>query len=147
MARDPVSRHWAHAKKFFAKQQLRNPDMAVLQIPRQRLLRFFEQQRQFGEYSKIVESWTALFRPEQLLIISQEKTLDSPKTAYDAVLEHIGVSSDYDPSLITFLSRQTNRGPKVDMPEDVARHLTEMYASERQWLREFFGDRPFTYAA
>lgn len=147
MARDPVSRHWAHAKKFFAKRRLRNPEMAVLDIPRSTLRSFFEHQRPVGEYSKIIENWTTLFSPEQLLILSQEKTLAFPKRTYDAVLEHVGVSTDYDPNLITSLLRQTNQGPKVEMPNDVAEHLTEMYAGERQWLREFFGDRQFAYAA
>ena len=147
MARDPVARHWAHAKRFFAKRQLRNPEVAVLQVPRNTLLAFFEHQRPVGEFSKIIENWTALFPPEQLLILSQEKTLASPKTTYDAVLKHIGVSTDYDPRLITLMSRQTNQGPKVEMPQDIAEHLADMYASEQRWLREFFGNRQVAYAA
>jgi Sulfotransferase domain len=147
MARDPVARHWAHARKFFAKTQLRNPDMAVLQVPRNTLLAFFEHQRAVGEFSKIIENWSALFPPQQLLVLSQEKTLASPKTTYDAVLEHIGVPNDYDPRLITLMSRQTNQGPKVEMPQDIAEHLVKMYASEQRWLSEFFADRQFAYAA
>jgi hypothetical protein len=145
MTRDPISRHWAHAKKVFAKRRLRNPETAVLDAPRRRLWAFFEEQRPVGDFSNIIECWTAHFPSEQLLILAPYTTLASPREAYDAVLRHIGASTDYDPALITALSRQRNQGPKVEMPKDVAEHLTEMYAGERQWLREFFGNRQFAY--
>ena len=146
MTRDPVARHWAHAKKYFSKRKLRNPETAVLDLPRSTLLEFFANQRPVGEFSKIVANWTSVFPAEQLLVVSQEKTWAQPRETFDAVLKHIGVPADYDADEIQLLSKRKNQGPKVEMPEDVAQFLETDFASERQWLREFFGDRPFAYA-
>jgi hypothetical protein len=147
MARDPVARHWAHAKKYFAKRRLRDPDHAVLSISRKKLFDFFLEARPLGEFSRIIANWTSIYPSRQLLIVSQEATLASPRATLDAVLQHIGLSADYDPALFTLLSQQRNPGPRVDMPADVAEFLTEMFAAERIWLKDFFGDRSFAYAS
>jgi len=141
MTRDPVSRHWAHAKKFFAKRRLINPDQAVLSLPRRKLMDFFKEMRPLGEFSNIIANWTAVYPKDQLLVLSQEKTLASPERVIDAVLKHIGVTTDYDPESLKFLTRQRNRGPRIDMPDDIAEFLEEMFAGEREWLGAFFGDR------
>ena len=70
MTRDPVSRHWAHAKKFFAKRKLINADQAVLSMKRQKLLAFFEEMRPLGEFSKIIDSWTSVYPKDRLLVLS-----------------------------------------------------------------------------
>ena len=147
MARDPVSRHWAHAKKFFAKRRFRDQERAVLSIPRGRLWDFFEEMRPLGEFSKIIANWTAVYPGRQLLVLSQERTLAAPRATLDAVLQHLGLTTDYDPSIFTLLSQLTNPGPRVDMPEDVAENLQEMFTAERRWLQDFFGNRSFSYAA
>jgi hypothetical protein len=146
MARDPVSRHWAHAKKYFAKRRLRNSDQAVLDIPRAKLFDFFREIRPLGEFSKIIAKWTAIYPSQQLLVLSQEGTLVAPRATLDAVLRHLGLSVDYDPAAFTLLARQRNSGPVVEMPEDVAEFLVDMFADERQWLQKFFSDRSFSYA-
>ena len=147
MTRDPVTRHWANAKRFFEKRRLRNREAAVLALPRGKLFEFFTRTRPLGEFSKIIANWTTIFPPGQLLILSQERTLASPRVTFDAVLEHIGIATDYDPASLTFMSRQKNRGPKIDMPDDVAEFLEDMFASERQRLRDLFGDKSFVYVS
>jgi len=147
MTRDPVARHWAHAKKYFAKRRLRNPEMAVLDLSQHTLLDFFARQRPVGEFSKIVTNWTSVFPAQQLLVVSQEKTWERPRETFDAVLKHIGAPTDYDPEKIPLLSERKNQGPKVEMPEDVMRYLDELFAGERQWLRDFFGDKSVAYAS
>lgn len=146
MTRDPVSRHWAHAKNYFAKRRLKNPDGAVLSLPRRKLLAFFETMRPLGEFSTIVANWTSVYPNGELLVLSQEKTLTAPKLILDAVRAHIGLAADYDPGALDFMSEHRNQGPKVPMPDDVAAVLEDMFAGERQWLRDFFGDRPFVHA-
>ena len=141
MTRDPVSRHWAHAKKHFAKAPLHEPETAVLDVPRAKLLEFFAKQRPVGEFSQIIQNWTSVIPAEQLLILSQEKTLQSPKASYDAALRHIGAMTDYDSSSITLLSQQKNRGPKVEMPPDVRQFLEDMYGPERQRVEDIYRDR------
>lgn len=147
MARDPVSRHWSHCKKYFAKRRLRNPDEAVLSLPRPKLFDFFREMRPLGEFSKIIANWTSVYPSQQLLVVSQEGTLASPRVTLDAVLQHIGLSTDYDVAAFTLLSRQRNIGPRVDMPDDVAEFLADMFAEEQRWLQAFFGGRSFSYAS
>lgn len=146
MARDPIARHWAHAKRHFGKRQYRNPEAAVLDVPRRKLFAFFEETRPLSEFSRIIGNWTSVFSSSQLLVVSQEATLRSPRKSFDAVLEHIGASTDYDPAAITYLSRQSNRGPRVEMPPDVAAVLHDMFAAERKWLSELFGEQAFVHA-
>jgi hypothetical protein len=143
MTRDPVSRHWAHAKKFFAKRKLINPDQAVLSMRRRKLFNFFETMRPLGEFSKIMANWTSVYPKEQLLVLSQEKALTSPQAILDAVREHLGLAADFEPDSLAFMTRQRNRGPNVPMPADVAQFLEEMFARERKWLRDFYGDKLF----
>lgn len=147
MTRDPVSRHWSHAKKFFAKRKLINPDQAVLSMRRRKLLNFFETMRPLGEFSKIIANWTTVYPKEQLLVLSQEKALTSPQAILDAVREHLGLATDFEPDSLAFMTRQRNRGPNVPMPADVAEFLKEMFASEQQWPRDFYGDKPFVHLA
>jgi hypothetical protein len=93
----------------------------------------------------MIEKWTAVYPPRQLLIVSQEAALARPREAYDATLEHIGVSRDYDPAKIKLLRAETNLGPKLPMPEDVAKYLEAMFASERQRLRDLMGESASVY--
>jgi hypothetical protein len=147
MTRDPIVRHWAHAKRYFAKRKLSNPDMAVLDLPRNTLVEFFARQRPLGEFSQIVANWSSVFPDRQLLVVSQEKTWETPRAIFDAVLKHIGASTDYEPDRIPLLSMRINQGPKVEIPENVAEHLEDLLAGERQWLSEFFGDKGVVYAS
>ena len=141
MTRDPVARHWAHAKRHFGQRQFRNSETAVLDIPRRKLFAFFDEVRPLSEFSKIIANWTSVFPSPQLLVVSQEATLRSPRETFDAVIEFIGAPVDYDPGSITYLLRQRNRGPRVEMPPDVAIYLETMFAKERKWLRDLFGER------
>jgi hypothetical protein len=147
MTRDPVSRHWAHAKRYFEKRRFRDRQRAALVVPRKKLFDFFTRNQSLGEFSKIIANWTSNFPPEQLLIVSQERTLASPRETFDAVLGHIGIATDYDPSSLTFLSQQKNRGPKIEMPDDVAEFLEDMFAGERLRLRNLFDGKPFVYGS
>ena len=56
------------------------------------------------------------------------------------MLEHIGVSRDYDPAKIKLLTAETNLGPKVEMPEDIANYLEAMFGEERKRLKALLGD-------
>jgi len=143
MTRDPVSRHWAHAKKFFAKRKLFNSDQAVLTMKRRKLFTFLETMRPLGAFSNIIANWTSVFPKERLLVLSQEKALTSPQDILDAVREHLGLATNFDPGSLAFMTRRRNRGPNVPMPDDIAEFLEEMFAGERQWLRDFYGDRLF----
>jgi hypothetical protein len=145
MTRDPVNRHWSHAKRFFSKRRFNHPKGGVAEVPREQLLSFFDTTRPLGEFSSMIGRWTSVYLPRQLLIVSQEAALARPREAYDATLEHIGVSLDYDPAKIKLLKAETNLGPKVAMPEDIAVHLEAMFAGERERLHKILGDRTAVY--
>jgi Sulfotransferase domain len=145
MTRDPVARHWSQAKRYFSKRRFNKRKGGALGIPRQELFDYFERMRPLGEFSGMITSWTEIYPPRQLLIVSQEKALASPRAVYDAVLDHIGVSGDYDPAAITLLQAETNLGPKLPLPADIAKHLEAMFASERQRLRELMGESASVY--
>ena len=145
MTRDPVARHWSQAKRFFSKRRFNKREGGVLAIPRQELFDFFERTRPLGEFSTMIANWLEVYPPRQLLIVSQEQALARPRETYDAVLDHIGVSQDYDPAAITLLQAETNLGPKLQMPHDVAEYLETMFASERDRLRDVLGDSTSVY--
>jgi hypothetical protein len=140
MTRDPVNRHWSHAKRFFSKRRINPRQGGIAAVPREELLAFLGDTRPLGEFSAIVERWTSVFPSRQFLIVSQEGTLAHPRDAYDAVLEHIGVSRGYDPGKIKLLTAKTNLGPKVEMPEDIANYLEAMFGEERKRLKALLGD-------
>jgi hypothetical protein len=146
MTRDPVARHWSQAKRYFSKRRLSNQQGGVLTVPRSKLFDYFMTTRHLGEFSKMIANWTTVFPHRQLLIMSQERTLASPRAAFDAVLQHIGVSEGYDPGAIRFLTQQKNRGPKVEMPDDVAAFLEDMFVAERSRLRNLLANSAFAYA-
>ncbi len=146
MTRDPVVRHWSQAKRFFSKRRFNKLEGGVLAIPRQELFDFFERMRPLGEFSTMIANWIEVYPARQLLIVSQERALAHPRAAYDSVLEHIGVSRDYDPEAIGLLQAETNLGPKLKMPDDIAEYLEGMFAAERERLRELIGESPSVYA-
>jgi sulfotransferase family protein len=134
MTRDPVARHWAHAKRHFQKERFDKNRGGVLGVPREELFDHFVRMRRLGQFSQMIANWTAVFPRERLLILSQERVLAAPRDAFDAALKHIGVSRDYDPVAVDLLNKQPNRGPSIPMPDDVARFLEDMFASERTQL-------------
>jgi hypothetical protein len=142
MARDPVSRHWSHAKRYFSKpRHAEREGGTILTASRDRVFDFLRRTRFLGEYSTMVANWTAAFPADQLLLVSQEYTLANPRATFDAVLQHLGVSTDYDPSSIRMLAKQRNRGPVIEMPYDIAEFLESMFAAERAHLRAVFANR------
>jgi sulfotransferase family protein len=145
MTRDPVARHWSQAKRFFSKRRFNKREGGVFGVPRQELFDFFERMRPLGEFSTMIANWTRIYPPERLLIVSQEKALERPREAYDAVLAHIGATTDYDPAAIKLLEAETNLGPKLKMPEDIGEYLEAMFGAERDRLRGLLGDRTSVY--
>jgi sulfotransferase family protein/BRCA1-like protein len=141
MMRDPVSRHWAHTKRYFSKARIAEREGGdVLSVPRDRLYDFMVRSRNLGEYSTMIDDWTSIFPAEQLLLVAQEHALASPRATFDAVLGHIGLAATYDPASIPLLTRQRNRGPVVEMPSEVGEFLESMFAAERQRCRDIFRD-------
>jgi hypothetical protein len=145
MIRDPVNRHWSHAKRFFSKRRFNPREGGVAAVPREELLAFFDNTRPLGEFSSMVEKWTAVYPARQLLIVSQEGALTRPREAYDATLEHIGVSRDYDPAKIKLLRAETNLGPRLEMPKEVGDYLETMFAGERERLQDLMSGSVAVY--
>ncbi len=145
MTRDPIARHWSQAKRFFSKKRFNKREGGVFGVPRGELFDYFERMRPLGGFSTMIANWTGIYPPERLLIVSQEKALERPREAYDAVLEHLGVSRDYDPKAIKILDAETNLGPKLEMPKDIGDYLESMFAGERERLHKMLGDRTAVY--
>jgi sulfotransferase family protein len=145
MIRDPVTRHWAHAKRYFQKERFDKHGGGVMGVPRNELFDYFVRMRRLSEFSQMIANWTAVFPREQLLIVSQEHTLSAPRETYDAALDHIGASRDYDPAAIGMLNMQKNRGPSVQMPDDVTEFLEDMFASERSHLSALLGQEAYLH--
>lgn len=142
MVRDPVSRHWAHAKQYFSKPRIAEREGGdVLSLPRERLFDFFGRTRMLGDFSAMISSWTAFYPPEKLLIIAQEHALANPRATFDAVLAHLHLPMDYDPASIRLLSKRRNRGPIIEMPADISDFLETMFASERRQVRDLLAGR------
>jgi len=149
MMREPVSRHWAHTKRYFSKARIAEREGGdVLSVPRDRLYDFITRSRNLGEYSAMIHDWTRIYPADQLLLVAQEHALSSPQATFDAVLEHIGLApsavaglpATYDPASIPLLLRQRNRGPSVEMPGEVGEFLESMFAPERERFRAIFRD-------
>jgi len=140
MARDPVARHWSHARRYFSKPRIAEQEGGdALSVPRERLFAFFTKIRRLGEFSSMIDGWTSVYPAERLLIVSQEHMWAHPRQAFDAVLNHLGVSTAYDPAAIPLLFRHRNQGTAARMPDDVAAFLNAMYAREREYLTTLFG--------
>jgi hypothetical protein len=145
MTRDPIARHWSQAKRFFSKRRFNKREGGVFGIPRNELFDFFERMRPLGEFAIMIANWTQVYPKERLLIVSQEKALERPREVYDAVLNHIGASRDYDLTAIKRLQTKTNSGPNLQMPDDVKAYLEKMFAPERDRLHALLGDRAAVY--
>jgi hypothetical protein len=148
MMREPVSRHWAHTKRYFSKARIAEREGGdVLSVPRERLYDFMSRSRNLGEYSAMIHHWTTIYPAEQLLLVAQEHALSSPRPTFDAVLTHIGLPTTYDPASIPLLLRQRNRGPSVDMPAEVGEFLESLFAAERKRFHDIFGESGVINAA
>ena len=145
MTRDPVARHWSNAKRYFSKRRFNPREGGVLAVPQDELFTFFERQKRLSEFSAMIADWTSIYPARQFLVMSQEAALARPREAFDATLEHIGASRDYNPAKIKLLREETNAGPKVPMPENIRAHLESMFAAERERLRTLLGDHTAVY--
>ena len=131
MIRDPVARHWSHAKRFFSKNKAQRRGYESLSS-RQQLHRFFSRTRRFSEFSRMIENWTDVYPAERLLVVSQEAAFADPTATLKRVLYHLGIVGDLDPARMKrALRNDRNQGPPVPMPPDVADHLERMFAGER----------------
>lgn len=140
MTRDPVARHWSHARRYFSKPRVAEREGGdALSVPRERLFALFTKIRRLGEFSAMIDGWTSIYPAERLLVVSQEYALVNPRAAFDAVLHHVGAPTSYEPAAIPLLFRQRNCGATTRMPEDVAVFLGAMYAREREYLSTLFG--------
>jgi len=135
MVRDPVKRHWSHAKRYFSKEKAQERGYRSLDS-RQRLFEFFKRTRRFSEFSKIIESWTKVYPPERLLVINQEEAFADPVGIFERALRHIGVEPDAHMKLKKVARNTKNSGPVVPMPDDVKDYLEKMFKGERQSLAE-----------
>jgi len=136
MIRDPVKRHWSHAKRFFSKLKAQRRGYDSLSSRRQ-LHRFFSRTRRFGEFSKMIENWTDAYPAEQLLIVSQETAFAEPGRTFERVMRHIGAAEELKHARMKYaLRNDRNQGPSVPMPPDVAHYLERMFARERTRLEQ-----------
>jgi hypothetical protein len=133
MIRDPVTRHWAHAKRHLSKPNHGNLESETL-LSSPQLFDFFRQFRRFGEFSQMIEKWLDFYPSESLLVLRQEEALTNPRAVLDRVLQHIGASTDYDLNSLTLLPKRKNQGPSLAMPEEVKDFLEGMFAAERERL-------------
>jgi sulfotransferase family protein len=131
MVRDPVKRHWSHAKRYFSKEKSQERGYRSLDS-RQKLFEFFKRTRRFSEFSKIIESWTKVYPPECLLVINQEEAFADPVGIFERALRHIGVEPDARMKMKKVSRNTKNSGPVVPMPDDVKAYLEKMFAGERQ---------------
>jgi hypothetical protein len=135
MVRDPVKRHWSHAKRYFQKEKAQERGYRSLDS-RQRLFEFFKRTRRFSEFSKIIESWTKVYPPGSLLVINQEDAFADPVGIFERALRHIGVEPDAQMKMKKVERNTKNSGPVVPMPDDVKAYLEKMFAGERENLAE-----------
>jgi hypothetical protein len=133
MIRDPVARHWSHAKRYFSKAKAQRRGFKSLDS-RQQLERFFRQTRHYSEFSKMIENWTNVYPAKSLLIVSQEAALADPAATFERVIRHIGAEGVGARRMKHALRSDRNRGPQVSMPPEVARYLERMFAGERKRL-------------
>ena len=130
MIRDPVKRHWAHAKQHFAKRK-----QAIEDLPRDIVFPFFERTRSLSEFSKMHDVWSRIYGPDKLLILKQETALAEPLETAKRTLSHLGISADFDYAHTKKLHRQVNVGRRsVPMPDDVSAFLEDLFAEERKRL-------------
>ena len=136
MIRDPVSRHWSHAKRYFSKVKSQRKGFDFLDS-REQLYEFFKRTRHLSEFSKAIDNWTKVYPAERLLVISQEAAFADPVREFEKALSHIGVSGGKDCVKMSRVKRTSkNTGPVVPMPGDIKDYLERMFAQERESLGE-----------
>jgi hypothetical protein len=141
MVRDPVKRHWSHAKRYFQKEKSQERGYRSLDS-RQELFEFFKRTRRFSEFSKMIESWTKVFPPDRLLVINQEDAFADPVGTFQRALRHIGVEPDARMKMKRVTRNTKNSGPMVPMPDDVKAYLEKMFAGERESLSKLLQKHP-----
>ena len=142
MIRDPVNRHWAHAKRFFGLRLFGTKgsfDPAA--IPAGDLAEFFRRTKALGEYSLMLERWGGIYGGAAMLTIVLEEIARDPAAVVRQALAHIGAPADAAVEAGASLRKRRNRGPDMPMPEGVEASLLALFAPEYERLRGLLGER------
>lgn len=142
MLRDPVDRHWAHAKRFFSKSRFAKKVFDLSEVPAVEFDLFFEATRRFGLYSQMLERWWSIYGEEALLVLFQEDIADDPAGFVGKTLSHVGVDPAGLQADSAALSEVRNRGPEIAMPPSIEARLRAMFADEYSRLESMLGRLP-----
>jgi len=142
LLRDPVERHWAHAKRFFSKKRFGKRGFDLSAVDRTDFDAFFAAAKRFGEYSAILKRWWSVFGRESLLVLFQEDIASDPDAALLRTIAHVGGEPALFPEEGLPHRAVRNRGPELAMPADVEAQLMEMFAGEYSKLESMIGPLP-----
>ncbi|MBZ5739740.1 sulfotransferase domain-containing protein [Nocardioides mangrovi] len=150
LVRDPVERAWSHYQERVQNgvEPLSFPE--ALEAEERRTAHELERMRndpdyhadawdwyayrQRGVYLPQLETWTATFPREQLLVLRSEDMYADVQSAFDTTCEFLGLPSVELPTRKTF-----NASARAPMPESVRAELTDFYAPHNARLEAFLG--------
>jgi hypothetical protein len=133
MIRHPVDRAWSHAKKDLARRQKRK----VSEVPDEDFVSFFSRPYQLrcGQYTKLIETWTALLKEGNLFVGRFDEIHAEPAAFLSNAYQFLGVR--YGPKYVTRTAfERINTTSDSQVPARFRTHLRALFAEELTRMRE-----------
>jgi hypothetical protein len=135
MLRNPIDRAWSHA----LMNLVRLPGYDYDRVKPRRFYSHFFNNRQKGEYTRILERWSSYFPKDQIFIGFYDQILTAPEQLLGDVMGFLGISTDVCWNDFPYKKR-FNPGVTLPMPEPYREFLEEMYRQEIETLYHRFGE-------
>ncbi|MDH5292660.1 MAG: sulfotransferase domain-containing protein [Acidimicrobiia bacterium] len=147
MIRNPMDRAWSHAQMNLGRQRGRAPET----VPDNEYIDHFRSRRSIanGDYSAIVDRWTAHFPESRLWVGTYDQMVEDPVGLLTSLFEFLGVSTEVDWTDFpthTVIDRGHpgtdtvgERGGSEEIPRRLRAELDSIYRPMMTGLAERFG--------
>lgn len=143
MARNPVKRAWAHAKKDLLNKSFMNDKLKKIEAVDDSVFEnFFKSQYQVscGTYSKIINNWQTSLKPGNLFVGFFDDLSIAPESLLLDVYSFLGVSDSkkYINDSYNEKISPTDKSEKRDLPEKFEKILNDLFLNELEFLEKKF---------
>jgi len=132
--RNPIDRTWSHLR-------FHNSRFDIKGFPTLKELKQFVESPSVtlkGDYIRTIKIWRKYFPEDQFFICFYDDIKESPRSLFLRILEFLG-SETTEKDLTADFSKRIYASPKLEMPSELKRYLSDRYFQQIKGLSQMLG--------